>query len=94
MALENETPAVPVAATPAETEAGKTTEAGSAPAEGEKPDGEKTHVQVRVRDAAGNEVYFRIKMKTKMERLMNAYCSRLGHVSLTNTQTHTHTLSE
>eukprot|EP01071_Lankesteria_metandrocarpae_P008880 Lankesteria_metandrocarpae@DN5080_c0_g1_i2.p3 len=36
------------------------------------------HIQLRVRSADGAEVYFKIKRKTKLEKLMVAYCNRLG----------------
>eukprot|EP00382_Lankesteria_abbotti_P004415 CAMPEP_0113849584 /NCGR_PEP_ID=MMETSP0372-20130328/3240_1 /TAXON_ID=340204 /ORGANISM="Lankesteria abbotti" /LENGTH=102 /DNA_ID=CAMNT_0000819447 /DNA_START=90 /DNA_END=398 /DNA_ORIENTATION=+ /assembly_acc=CAM_ASM_000359 len=39
---------------------------------------ENQHLQLRVRSADGAEVYFKIKKKTKLEKLMAAYCSRLG----------------
>jgi hypothetical protein len=36
------------------------------------------HIQVKVRSVDGNEVYFRIRKTTKMEKLMTTYCARLG----------------
>ncbi|PHJ24127.1 ubiquitin-like protein smt3 [Cystoisospora suis] len=40
--------------------------------------GEKEHMQLKVRSPDGSEVYFKIKKKTKLEKLMQAYCNRLG----------------
>ena len=37
-----------------------------------------SRIQVRVRSADGNQVYFRIKPTTQMQKLMTAYCERLG----------------
>lgn len=37
-----------------------------------------THIQLKVRSVDGSEVYFRIKRKTRMEKLMSTYCARLG----------------
>jgi len=31
-----------------------------------------------VRDSEGNEVQFRIKKKTQLKKLMDAYCGRMG----------------
>ncbi|GFE53594.1 ubiquitin [Babesia ovis] len=36
------------------------------------------HIQIKVRSPDGSEVYFKIKKKTKLEKLMTTYCSRLG----------------
>ncbi|CDR93726.1 ubiquitin-like protein, putative [Babesia bigemina] len=36
------------------------------------------HIQIKVRSPDGSEVYFKIKRKTKLEKLMTTYCSRLG----------------
>eukprot|EP00922_Rhytidocystis_sp_ex-Travisia-forbesii_P000763 GHVS01001106.1.p1 GENE.GHVS01001106.1~~GHVS01001106.1.p1 ORF type:complete len:157 (+),score=60.42 GHVS01001106.1:206-676(+) len=36
------------------------------------------HLQLKVRSPDGSEVYFKIKKRTKLEKLMNAYCNRLG----------------
>ncbi|CDJ49890.1 ubiquitin-like protein SMT3 precursor, putative [Eimeria brunetti] len=47
----------------------------------EKKDGEnaeKEHMQLKVRSPDGSEVYFKIKRRTKLEKLMTAYCNRLG----------------
>lgn len=34
--------------------------------------------QTQVRDSEGNEVQFRIKKKTQLKKLMDAYCGRMG----------------
>eukprot|EP01057_Protomagalhaensia_wolfi_P006240 Protomagalhaensia_wolfi_Nauph_80__6239@NODE_943_length_1861_cov_520_688255_g712_i0_p3_GENE_NODE_943_length_1861_cov_520_688255_g712_i0NODE_943_length_1861_cov_520_688255_g712_i0_p3_ORF_typecomplete_len115_score26_24Rad60SLD/PF11976_8/1_9e27ubiquitin/PF00240_23/0_0061Blt1/PF12754_7/0_047FERM_N/PF09379_10/0_22_NODE_943_length_1861_cov_520_688255_g712_i095439 len=39
---------------------------------------ENQHIQLKVRSVDDNVVYFRIKKKTKMEKLMSTYCARLG----------------
>lgn len=39
------------------------------------------HLQLKVRSADGSEVYFKIRKRTKLEKLMNAYCHRLGQTS-------------
>ncbi|EUD68182.1 hypothetical protein C922_01200 [Plasmodium inui San Antonio 1] len=44
---------------------------GPAPNQGE-------HIQVKVRSPDGAEVFFKIKRKTKLEKLMEVYCNRLG----------------
>ncbi|CCF72480.1 small ubiquitin-related modifier [Babesia microti strain RI] len=36
------------------------------------------HIQLKVRSPDGSEVFFKIKKKTKLEKLMSAYCNRLG----------------
>lgn len=41
-------------------------------------DGETQHLQLRVRSPHGQEVYFRIKKRTALQKLMRAYCHRLG----------------
>jgi len=33
---------------------------------------------LQVRDSEGNEVQFRIKKKTQLKKLMDAYCGRMG----------------
>lgn len=40
--------------------------------------GPSEHIQVKVRSPDGNEVFFKIKRKTKLEKLMSVYCTRLG----------------
>ncbi|OSX75169.1 hypothetical protein BU14_0251s0009 [Porphyra umbilicalis] len=35
-------------------------------------------VNIKVRDSEGNEVQFRIKKKTQLKKLMDAYCGRMG----------------
>eukprot|EP01068_Selenidium_serpulae_P017760 Selendium_serpulae@DN6405_c0_g1_i2.p2 len=39
------------------------------------------HLTLRVRSHDGHEVYFKIKKRTKLEKLMNAYCSRTGQTA-------------
>ncbi|VWU51019.1 small ubiquitin-related modifier [Hepatocystis sp. ex Piliocolobus tephrosceles] len=39
------------------------------------------HIQVKVRSPDGAEVFFKIKKQTKLEKLMEVYCSRLGQSS-------------
>eukprot|EP01055_Gregarina_sp_Pseudo9_P003406 Gregarina_sp_Pseudo_9__3405@NODE_3577_length_608_cov_420_326889_g3271_i0_p1_GENE_NODE_3577_length_608_cov_420_326889_g3271_i0NODE_3577_length_608_cov_420_326889_g3271_i0_p1_ORF_typecomplete_len114_score16_06Rad60SLD/PF11976_8/1_3e27ubiquitin/PF00240_23/0_0042FERM_N/PF09379_10/0_22_NODE_3577_length_608_cov_420_326889_g3271_i0197538 len=51
--------------------------AASAPAPA-AADGGNQHIQLKVRSVDDNVVYFRIKKKTKMEKLMSTYCARLG----------------
>ncbi|XP_953735.1 ubiquitin-related protein, putative [Theileria annulata] len=46
--------------------------------ENNQPEPENEHIQLKVRSPDGSEVYFKIKKKTKLEKLMNTYCSRLG----------------
>ncbi|EAN34278.1 Small ubiquitin-related modifier 1 [Theileria parva strain Muguga] len=46
--------------------------------ENNPPDADNDHIQLKVRSPDGSEVYFKIKKKTKLEKLMNTYCSRLG----------------
>lgn len=36
------------------------------------------HIQVKVRSADGNELVFKIRKKTKLEKLMGVYCERFG----------------
>eukprot|EP00745_Piridium_sociabile_P032257 TRINITY_DN54293_c0_g1_i2.p1 TRINITY_DN54293_c0_g1~~TRINITY_DN54293_c0_g1_i2.p1 ORF type:complete len:117 (-),score=13.34 TRINITY_DN54293_c0_g1_i2:146-496(-) len=36
------------------------------------------HLNLKVKSPDGQEVFFKIKKSTKLEKLMNAYCSRLG----------------
>jgi hypothetical protein len=36
------------------------------------------HLNLKVRSADGQEVHFRIKKTTRLEKLMMAYCQRLG----------------
>eukprot|EP00919_Chromeraceae_sp_WS-2016_P022608 GHVR01053681.1.p1 GENE.GHVR01053681.1~~GHVR01053681.1.p1 ORF type:complete len:101 (+),score=26.98 GHVR01053681.1:69-371(+) len=36
------------------------------------------HLNLKVKATDGNEVHFRIKRTTKLEKLMTAYCTRLG----------------
>ncbi|KAK2198105.1 bifunctional Ubiquitin-like domain superfamily/Ubiquitin-like domain/Rad60-SUMO-like domain [Babesia duncani] len=42
----------------------------------EQPSSE--HIQIKVRSPDGSEIHFRIKKKTKLEKLMTTYCNRLG----------------
>eukprot|EP01084_Bolivina_argentea_P138129 243252_1 len=37
-----------------------------------------THIHVRVRSPHGQEIFFRIRKNTPLQKLMTAYCSRLG----------------
>ena len=39
---------------------------------------ESLHLQLRVRSPHGQEVFFRIKRRTQLQKLMRAYCHRLG----------------
>lgn len=59
--------------------------AADAPAGGgggeEKKDQPQEHLQLKVRSPDGGEVYFKIKRKTKLEKLMLAYCNRLGQAT-------------
>ncbi|KAL3636980.1 Small ubiquitin-related modifier 2 [Castilleja foliolosa] len=34
------------------------------------------HINLKVKDQDGNEVFFRIKRNTQLKKLMNAYCDR------------------
>eukprot|EP01054_Gregarina_sp_Poly1_P005857 Gregarina_sp_Poly_1__5856@NODE_3087_length_1394_cov_831_048229_g1956_i0_p2_GENE_NODE_3087_length_1394_cov_831_048229_g1956_i0NODE_3087_length_1394_cov_831_048229_g1956_i0_p2_ORF_typecomplete_len112_score26_47Rad60SLD/PF11976_8/1_2e27ubiquitin/PF00240_23/0_0039FERM_N/PF09379_10/0_22_NODE_3087_length_1394_cov_831_048229_g1956_i010011336 len=53
--------------------------AAAAPASGAAgTDAGNQHIQLKVRSVDDNVVYFRIKKKTKMEKLMSTYCARLG----------------
>lgn len=49
--------------------------ADEAPADGT---GSSEQVNIKVRDSEGNEVQFRIKKKTQLKKLMDAYCGRMG----------------
>ena len=40
--------------------------------------GEETHINIKVVNGAGNEVYFKIKKTTSLRKLMKAYCKREG----------------
>lgn len=40
--------------------------------------GSSEQVNIKVRDSEGNEVQFRIKKKTQLKKLMDAYCARMG----------------
>ncbi|MES1916328.1 MAG: hypothetical protein MHM6MM_008156 [Cercozoa sp. M6MM] len=39
---------------------------------------EPKQLQLRVKDSNGNEVLFRVKSTTKLSKLMDAYCTRVG----------------
>lgn len=39
---------------------------------------ESEQIQLKVRDADGNEVFFRIKKHTQLKKLMDAYCNKKG----------------
>eukprot|EP00177_Eucheuma_denticulatum_P004078 GFKZ01007386.1.p2 GENE.GFKZ01007386.1~~GFKZ01007386.1.p2 ORF type:complete len:101 (+),score=19.75 GFKZ01007386.1:296-598(+) len=43
-----------------------------------KPEGAGEQINIKVRDAEGNEVQFKIKKTTQLKKLMDAYCSRMG----------------
>ena len=43
-----------------------------------KSDQQAEQINLKVRDADGNEVQFRIKRHTALRKLMDAYCSRKG----------------
>ncbi|KAK8951601.1 Small ubiquitin-related modifier 1 [Platanthera zijinensis] len=49
---------------------------GAATGEDKKPDQGGAHINLKVKDQNGNEVFFRIKRKTQLKKLMNAYCDR------------------
>ncbi|GLC48186.1 hypothetical protein PLESTB_000068600 [Pleodorina starrii] len=35
-------------------------------------------INLVVKDQTGNEVHFKVKMKTKLEKVFNAYCNKKG----------------
>jgi len=39
----------------------------------------KTHIQLKVKDQHGVEVQFKIKRGAKLNKLMEAYCQRIGN---------------
>jgi len=41
-------------------------------------EGDKEHLHVKVRSPHGQEVFFRIRRTTNLQKLMTAYCNRLG----------------
>ena len=43
-----------------------------------KAEGDVQQINLRVKDAGGNEVQFRIKRSTQLKKLMDAYCNRMG----------------
>ncbi|CEL93224.1 unnamed protein product [Vitrella brassicaformis CCMP3155] len=45
---------------------------------GEGAAGGTEHLNLKVKSPDGQEVFFKIKRSTKLEKLMNAYCNRLG----------------
>eukprot|EP00922_Rhytidocystis_sp_ex-Travisia-forbesii_P015658 GHVS01023371.1.p1 GENE.GHVS01023371.1~~GHVS01023371.1.p1 ORF type:complete len:156 (-),score=61.61 GHVS01023371.1:819-1286(-) len=57
-----------------------TSSANAAAASGgaQQKEGGGEHLQLKVRSPDGSEVYFKIKKRTKLDKLMNAYCNRLG----------------
>lgn len=40
---------------------------------------QSTHIQLKVRDQHGTEVQFKIKRAAKLNKLMEAYCQRIGN---------------
>jgi len=53
-------------------------DAGGSPA-AEKPEEEKpTTISIKVKDQQENEVFFKVKRHTKMEKLMGAYAQQQG----------------
>jgi len=54
--------------------------------DGEKPASTETkpaagsaeHLNLKVKNASGGEVYFKVKRTTQFRKLMEAYCSRVG----------------
>ncbi|TMW85248.1 hypothetical protein EJD97_023444 [Solanum chilense] len=44
--------------------------------EDKKPGGDQVHINLKVKNKDGNEVFFRIKRSTQLKKLMNAYCDR------------------
>eukprot|EP00485_Elphidium_margaritaceum_P003638 CAMPEP_0202700810 /NCGR_PEP_ID=MMETSP1385-20130828/13972_1 /ASSEMBLY_ACC=CAM_ASM_000861 /TAXON_ID=933848 /ORGANISM="Elphidium margaritaceum" /LENGTH=109 /DNA_ID=CAMNT_0049358081 /DNA_START=149 /DNA_END=478 /DNA_ORIENTATION=- len=38
----------------------------------------KEHLNLKVKDQDGTEVYFKVKKTTKLKKLMDAYCARVG----------------
>eukprot|EP00389_Voromonas_pontica_P016946 GDKH01026528.1.p1 GENE.GDKH01026528.1~~GDKH01026528.1.p1 ORF type:complete len:90 (+),score=33.97 GDKH01026528.1:133-402(+) len=44
----------------------------------EQNKGDGDHLNLKVKSADGQEVHFRIKRSTRLEKLMQAYCQRLG----------------
>merc|ERR1712034_297360 len=48
------------------------TEANKTPAK------DDVHINLKVKSQDGNEVYFKVKQTTKLSKLMNAYCNRVG----------------
>jgi small ubiquitin-related modifier len=45
---------------------------------GAKNASDSSQVNIKVRDAEGNEVMFKIKRATQLKKLMDAYCTRMG----------------
>jgi small ubiquitin-related modifier len=45
---------------------------------GVKNASDSSQVNIKVRDAEGNEVMFKIKRATQLKKLMDAYCTRMG----------------
>lgn len=60
---------------PPADEAGTANAAPAAPATAQKDD---IHINLKVKSQDGNEVYFKVKQTTKLSKLMNAYCNRVG----------------
>ncbi|XP_075482054.1 small ubiquitin-related modifier 1-like [Primulina tabacum] len=44
--------------------------------EDKNPSDSSVHMNLKVKDQDGNEIYFRIKRNTQLKKLMNAYCEK------------------
>merc|ERR1711933_558302 len=44
----------------------------------EQPTQNKEHLNLKVKAQDGTEVYFKVKETTKLKKLMDAYCARVG----------------
>eukprot|EP00914_Ancora_sagittata_P032302 GHVO01065419.1.p1 GENE.GHVO01065419.1~~GHVO01065419.1.p1 ORF type:complete len:120 (-),score=15.60 GHVO01065419.1:364-723(-) len=63
---------------PTDEQAAAPEEAAATTEQAVQPSDENPHIQLRVRSPDGNEVFFKIKKKTQLRKLMSSYCSRLG----------------
>eukprot|EP01067_Filipodium_phascolosomae_P007773 Filipodium_phascolosomae@DN637_c0_g1_i1.p2 len=52
-------------------------------AEEAKPQAPAEHMTIKVKNASGEEVQFRVKKTTQFRRIIQAYCSRLGQTEST-----------
>ncbi|KAG2494930.1 hypothetical protein HYH03_006865 [Edaphochlamys debaryana] len=43
-----------------------------------KKEGQGQVISLVVKDQTGNEVHFKVKMKTRLEKVFNAYCNKKG----------------